>query len=927
MDKITAWLKKISATKKYTLFGFFFGLLFPIAGTFLELSLAKETNSPKSLFALQINNPVLLIVDTAPFILAIIFRAIGKRETQLTHIQHALENRVTQRTMEIRKTNQALIAENEERKLAEKEITRQSNYFQALIENSPAAVVMLDNAQTIMDCNPAFENLYGYRCEDIIGADIDDLISTEETKEEAAALTKAVMDKRVEIISKRKRSDGSLVDVQVFGVPIFIGEERVGALAIYHDISTLVNARQAAEEASRAKSEFLANMSHEIRTPMNGVIGMLDIALDTELNQEQIEYLSIALQSAEALLTLLNDILDYSKIEARKLELEMIEFDLRTAVEGVAYTLANRAEEKGIELAALIPPALPTQLIGDPSRLRQVLVNLAGNAIKFTEHGEVILRTEVVQEDDQNVEIKFSVTDTGIGIKKERLDAVFERFIQADGSTTRRFGGTGLGLAISQHLVEAMGGVLAVESEYGHGSNFFFTLGFQKQAQKESEAETLVTDLQGLKVLIIDDNATNRTILSKMIEGFGANATTVSSGPEGLAALKEARTAKALYDIVLLDMQMPDMDGEQTARAIFSDPRKKSLSVVVLTSMGKRGDAKRLKTLGCAGYLLKPIKQQMLFEALVAIMNEKRNKPRGAGRLITRHIVNEQKKYEKSILLVEDNPVNQKVAVALLTKAGHTIEIAKNGEEALSKLERKDYGLVLMDVQMPVMDGLEATRHIRLSEQGKQQHVPIIAMTAHAMQGDRERCIEVGMDDYISKPLDRRSLFAAIDRWMNAEPEEDKPAAKQTAPFVDVEEVIGEKSVTKETPRSQPTTGSRATDSPPLSMTSALPRFDNDRAFFNEMAQDFLDHLPARVIEMRKCLQEVDAVSLSRAAHNLKGMSATFSAAHLTELTITLEKECGEDKLLQAERLIDEIEQESDKIRKYFATLGITPTE
>ncbi len=925
MDKITDWPKKISATKKYTLLGFFFGLLFPIAGTFLEFLLSKKTNAPQSLFTLQINNPVLLIVDTAPFVLAIIFRAIGKRETQLTHIQHALENRVADRTMEIRKTNQALIAENKERKLAEKEITRQSNYFQALIENSPAAVVMLDNAQTIMDCNPAFENLYGYRCEDIIGADLDDLISTEETREEAARLTKAVMDKRVEIISKRKRSDGSLVDVQVFGVPIFIGEERAGALAIYHDISTLVNARQAAEEANRAKSEFLANMSHEIRTPMNGVIGMLDIALDTELSQEQTEYLSIALQSAEALLTLLNDILDYSKIEARKLELEMIDFDLRTAVEGVAYTLASRAEEKGLELAALIPPTLPTQLIGDPSRLRQVLVNLAGNAIKFTEHGEVILRTEVVQEDDQNVEIKFSVTDTGIGIKKERLDAVFERFIQADGSTTRRFGGTGLGLAISQHLVEAMGGTLAVESEYGHGSNFFFTLGFQKQAPKESEVETLVTDLQGLKVLIIDDNATNRTILLKMIEGFGANATTVSSGPEGLAALKEARTAKALYDIVLLDMQMPDMDGEQTARAIFSDPRKKSLSVVVLTSMGKRGDAKRLKTLGCAGYLLKPIKQRMLFEALVAIMNEKRNKPRGAGRLITRHIVNEQKKYEKSILLVEDNPVNQKVAVALLTKAGHTIEIAKNGEEALTKLERKDYGLVLMDVQMPVMDGLEAARRIRLREQGK-QHIPIIAMTAHAMQGDRERCVEAGMDDYISKPLDRRSLFAAIDRWMNTEPEE-KPAAKQAAPFVDVEEVIEEKSATEETPRPQPSAGSRAMGSPPLSMTTALPRFDNDRAFFNEMAQDFLDHLPARVVEMRKCFQEVDAVSLSRTAHNLKGMAATFSATHLTELTSTLEKECGEDKLLQAERLIDEIEQESNKIRKYFATLGITPTE
>ena len=289
METFKEWLKKIPTAKKYTLFGFFFGLLFPIVGTLLEFILSKKANSFQNLLELQINNPVLFIVDAAPLILAIIFNAIGKREAQLTDIQHALENRVAQRTMELRKTNQALIAENEERKLAEKEIKRQSKYFQALIENSPAAVVMLDNDQKILHCNPAFKSLYGYRGEEITGLDIDELISTDETRKEAAALTQAVMNKRVEIISKRKRSDGTLVDVEVLGVPIFIGEERAGALAIYHDISTLVKARQAAEEANRAKSEFLANMSHEIRTPMNGVIGMLDIALDTELSKEQIE--------------------------------------------------------------------------------------------------------------------------------------------------------------------------------------------------------------------------------------------------------------------------------------------------------------------------------------------------------------------------------------------------------------------------------------------------------------------------------------------------------------------------------------------------------------------------------------------------------------------------------------------------------------
>ena len=919
MKNIVQRFREIRPIKRYTLAGFLFGVLFPVAANIVIIIFEEIPLSEYNLFQSHVDNPLLFVVNTAPIVLGVLFYIIGIREEELEKVNQNLEIRVIQRTQELK-------AEIKEKENAQKESERQAKYFQALIENSPTAVVMLDNDQSIMHCNPAFENLFGYNCAEITGQDIDGLVTTEDTREEAAALTQSVMTTSVQTISQRKRSDGTIIDVEVFGVPIFIGGERSGALAMYHDISTLVQARESAEEANRAKSEFLANMSHEIRTPMDGVIGMLDIALDTNLNKEQTEYITIALQSAEALLTLLNDILDYSKIEAKKLELETINFDLRTAIEGVAYTLARRAEEKGLELAAVIPPELPTRLVGDPSRLRQILINLAGNAIKFTEWGEVVIRTEAIEEDDKRVRVKFSVTDTGIGIKKDRLKAIFERFTQADGSTTRKFGGTGLGLAISQHLVEAMGGTISVESEYGRGSNFFFMLEFKKQAKEDYELENPIKDLKGLKTLIIDDNATNRAILLKMVEGFGAKAHAVSGGAEGLKALQEAREEGELYDLVLLDMQMPEMDGEQTARAIFSDPRKKHLSVVVLTSMGKRGDAKRLEELGCAGYLLKPIKQRMLFEALLTIMNEKKTKPLGTGRLVTRHTINEQKQNALRILLAEDNPVNQKVAIALLKKAGHTVDVVDDGKKALENNKRRKYSLILMDVQMPIMDGLEATRHIRMWEAGK-EHTPIIAMTAHAMQGDRDRCIEAGMDDYIAKPLDKRVLFTTIERWgKNIDTEKSDKKRFRTAPFVDVEKTnITPLKQQISSKRTQPKPDSRPIGNIPVNIDDALIRFDNDRDFFNEMAEDFVNHLPNRLEELKTCYEKVDAIGVSRAAHNLKGMAATFSARELTKLAERLELGTRHGELHQAEALITEIEAEIKKVCAYFATLDIHP--
>ena len=911
MKKARFWFREISPSIKYTLFGFLFGILFPLVGIAIEAILALKTSSFENLWELHIQNPVLFIVDTAPIVLAIIFRAVGTREDRLENIQRALEGRVAQRTTDLVKTNKALAVENEERKRAEKETARQKNYFEALIENSPTAVVLIDTDQRIMHCNPAFGNLFGYNYANTVGENIDELIAPKEYRDEANNLSSEVLTDHVHTTSKRKNKNGVLVDVEIFGVPLFVEDEWVGTLALYHDISVLVAARQAADEANRTKSEFLANMSHEIRTPMNGIIGMLDIALDTKLSGEQKDYLTIAQQSAESLLTLLNDILDYSKIEAKKLDLEIIEFDLRNAVEGVAYTIASRAQEKGLELAAHIPPDMPTDLLGDPGRLRQILINLMGNAIKFTEKGEVVVRTEKIEETQDHVKIRFSVEDTGIGIKADRLDEIFKRFTQADGSTTRKFGGTGLGLAISQHLVDAMGGELSVESEYGKGSSFGFTLEFEKQAQKEGEAQIKVTDLRGLNILIIDDNDTNRIILKKMVEGFGAKSYAVSRGQEGLDALLVARhTNKSPYDMVLLDMQMPEMDGEQVARAIFSDPRNKTLSVVILTSMGKRGDAKRLESLGCAGYLLKPIKQQLLFDALVKIMNEKETKLPGTGRLVTRHLVKEEERKEQQILLAEDNPVNQKVALALLQKVGHSVDIANNGEEAIEMLKKKKYSLILMDIQMPLMGGFEATRQIRASEAGK-SHIPIIAMTAHAMKGDRERCIEAGMDDYVTKPIDKRALFATINRWSQNSP----PDTDTLEDFSNISSTFGDE---KPAPTTQPLAGFRAENAPPVDIEDALPRFGNDRKFLYEMSQDFQKQLPENISAMKIAIAQEDMTAINSLAHGLKGVAATFSATKLASLNAMLEEKSKKNELAQANDLVREIENEIGLVLAYL---------
>jgi PAS domain S-box-containing protein len=738
----------------------------------------------------------------------------------------------------------------------EADLRRQKEYYESVLALSPTAIVTTDLDDRVTSWNPAAEKLFGYNADEAIGHDVDDLVAaSDEVRQEADELDQQVAaGLEVRVSTRRTRKDGTLVDVDVRGAPIYVGGEVVAAGILYHDISELLRARLAAEAATEAKSAFLATMSHEIRTPLNAVIGMTQLLLATDLTGEQQQFADVIRSSGESLLLIINDILDFSKIEAGKLELESRPFVVGGCVESALDIVVATAAAKGLELVCLVDPEMPEAFVGDGARLRQIVVNLLTNAVKFTDRGEVVVAVGVADAGGAP-ELRLAVKDTGIGIPADRMDDLFDFFTQVDASTTRRFGGTGLGLAISARLAELMGGKIWAESEVGRGSTFHLAVPMQP-APYSSPFHVDADVLHGKRILVVDDNAANREVVRRHARSWGMVPREAQSAREALELLRRGER----YDVAVLDLQMPGVDGVTLAHEIQALLGADGFPLLLLSSLGSGPGAAAF-----AGQLTKPIKASQLFETLVGVLGGGKGPVTVAG--APQPPSEERPRLPLRVLVAEDNAINERLALLLLQSLGYSAEVARNGLEAVHAVRTRPYDVVLMDVEMPDLDGLEATRRIRTEP--RHRHAPrIIAVTANVMQGDRDACLAAGMDDFLAKPIRLEELAAALARC------ERYPAD--------------------------------ALDAAALAQLRAV----GGAEFAADLTETFLAETPSLIAALRRASGEADADGLRRGAHTLKTHGRTFGAAGLAEVCERLEGLAAAGVLEGAEQLVDRIEQE-----------------
>jgi len=775
-----------------------------------------------------------------------------------------------------------------------------ANTFRRIVEAAPNPLIVVNREGGIELINAATERLFGYSRDSLLAQSVEVLIP-EQFQSAHVALRREffedphprAMGPQRELLGRRR--DGTEIPVEVGLSPIEVGNETC-VLASVYDITTrrqaemtLTSAKEAAEAANQAKSSFLANMSHEIRTPMNAVIGMTELVLDTKLDDRQRDYLTVVLESAESLLTIINEILDFSKIEAGKLELESIDFDIREELGDTLKALGLRAHAKGLELAWHVYPDVPDYLHGDAARLRQILVNLVGNAVKFTQEGEIVVEVSQQTSHDSFISLHVTVRDTGIGIPEEQQARIFSAFEQADSSTTREFGGTGLGLAITSCLVDAMGGRIWLESAPGSGSTFHFTAKFEV-SQSPGHGDFDHLDLSRVPVVVVDDNATNRRILQEMLQNWEMNAHAVASGREAIETLQSLLQDRTERPVLVSDVNMPGMDGFQLSERLRSLPALQETAIILLTSGGREGDHTRCEKLGVVAHMMKPVKQSELLDALVLAVGRQSRK---TAQKPTSEDIEPQPGRSLNILLAEDGKANQVLAKSLLQKWGHRVTVAENGEVVLDRLAAESFDLILMDVQMPLMDGIDATRRIRQQELQTGEHIPIIAMTARAMKGDREECLSAGMDNYVSKPIRREELIEALAQYAADDVEETK------------------------TPRE----AARPDETSHIDWQVALASAADDAEILRKVAQESQSELRQLADQFLESLQQQETQETHRIAHTIKSIGRTFGASRLFELAQFCEERAGAGDLASVSERRDQLREEIDvvvgELRRY----------